>query len=95
MHFDGDTYTPSLDYSRLSTQMERVRAVMLSGMWFTLDRLHALTGDPHASISARIRDLRKNRFGGYTVEHRRHPDYPLDSGIWQYRIVLPDQVEMF
>lgn len=73
MHFDGDTYTHSLDCSRLSTQMARVRAVMLSGNWYTLDQLHGLTGDPHASISARIRDLRKSRAIIYFTYHASIP----------------------
>jgi hypothetical protein len=36
-------------------------------------------------ISARLRDLRKPKFGGYTVEIRRRSD----GGLWEYRLVVP------
>lgn len=37
-----------------------------------------------ASISARLRDLRKPKFGGYVVERRRRT-----VGTWEYRVSLP------
>ena len=36
----------------------------------TLDAIAAAAGDPHASVSAQLRHLRKPRVGGYTVEKR-------------------------
>ena len=33
----------------------------------TLAEISAATGDPQASVSARLRDLRKEKFGGYIV----------------------------
>jgi hypothetical protein len=54
---------------------------MLPGGWWTLPQLAAATGYPEASISARIRDLRKPKFGGHTVE-RRH----VSKGLWEYRL---------
>ncbi len=39
------------------------------------------TNFPETSISARIRDLRKRKFGGYEVLRKRHT-----KGVWVYRI---------
>ncbi len=44
-------------------------------------QIEAATGYPQASISARLRDLRKPRNGGYTVE-RSH----VHRGVWAYRV---------
>jgi hypothetical protein len=89
VHFDGKTYDPRLDLSRLTTQLERVRGLMLhNGDWWTLPMLQQairLTWGvraSEASISARIRDLRKDKFGGHVVLHRRRGD-----GLWEYRLV--------
>jgi hypothetical protein len=39
-------------------------------------------------ISARLRDLRKPKFGGYVVESKRR----YDGGLWEYRLVVPISV---
>ena len=83
-HFDGITYQPELDFNRLSTQLERVKALTLSSDWWTLRELADRTGASEASVSARLRDLRKQRFGGYTVERRR-----VSGGLWQYKVSQP------
>jgi len=54
---------------------------MSDGQWRTLGELSALTGDPEASISARLRDLRKPRFGGLTVERKY-----IRRGLFAYRV---------
>lgn len=79
--FDGPTFEPAKDGERLSAQMERVRSAMLGGAWRSLEELAALTGAPQASVSARLRDLRKARFGALTVERRRR-----GPGLFEYRI---------
>lgn len=81
--FDGETYEPPLDAERLTTLMERVAAVMRDGDWHTLRELAVRTGGTEASVSARLRDLRKPRFGGGTVERRR-----VEGGLFTYRLVL-------
>lgn len=70
-HFDGETYEEEHDEERLSKQIIRVRSLMLDGQWRTLAEISAQTGDPQASISARLRDLRKVKFGSYIVNRRR------------------------
>ena len=87
-HFDGATYEPEHDKVRLIRQIDRVRRVMtLAGCWFTLDEIHKLTGAPHASISARLRDLRKDRFGCHLVERRARGERA--DGLFEYRIAKP------
>jgi hypothetical protein len=80
-HFDGDTYDPARDHTRLKRQLGRVFEAVRDGEWHTLVGLEIKTGDPQASISARLRDLRKPKFGGYNVEHRH-----IGDGQWEYRI---------
>lgn len=60
--------------------------MMLRGDWVTLEEVMRETGDDSsASVSARIRDLRKERFGGYVVERRRRGD--AEAGVHEYRVV--------
>jgi len=81
-HHDGQTYEPAKDKSRLNAQTRRVYSAMADGCWRTLAEISTETGDPEASVSARLRDLRKSRFGGYCVERRRRGD----GGLFEYRL---------
>lgn len=84
-HFDGETYEPAKDHERLTGQLGRVRTVMLDHVWRTLAEIEAVTGDPPASISARLRDLRKTKFGGYTIQRRRRGEDT--SGLFEYCLI--------
>ncbi len=66
-YFDGNTYNHERDKDRLQRQLARVRGAMMDGNWHTLRELSERLGDPEASVSARLRDLRKPRFGSYIV----------------------------
>ena len=79
--FDGATYDPIQDGPRLSSQLERVRKAMSDGKWHSLHELVISCGGTEASISARIRDLRKTKFGGLDVVRIR-----ADKGLWLYRV---------
>lgn len=79
---DGATYDHDFDFERLNKQMKKVYLVMKDGEWRTLSELSAETGSPEASVSARLRDLRKVKFGAFTVERRRITD----SGLYEYRV---------
>lgn len=79
--FDGKTFDPSRDGDRLSGQLQKVRAIMLDHQWHTLKELSEKTGASEAGASARIRDLKKVRFGGYNVVKER-----VEGGLWKYRI---------
>lgn len=57
--------------------------------WYSLGGLQAAIDDKfavyisEAGISARIRDLRKPKYGGRTVDKRRRSK---DSDLWEYRL---------
>jgi hypothetical protein len=82
-YFDGSTYEPELDKFRLSSQLERVVTVMNDKEWHTLQELVDRAGPGSMpAMSARLRDLRKERFGSYTIERRR-----ISGGLFEYRMV--------
>lgn len=83
--FDGGTYDALRDGDRLSRQYDVVYDLMRDGRPRTLAEIAALTGCPEASVSARLRDMRKPRFGGHDVVRA----YKLD-GVWSYRVVLAE-----
>jgi hypothetical protein len=86
---DGETFDAALDGVRLNRQQSDVWAVVRFGKWITLAELSRLTGHPEASVSARLRDFRKEKFGSFEVDRRRFDD----SGLWQYRLVPPPPPE--
>ena len=65
---DGETYDRPRDQVRLNAQTQRVFDCMKDGQWRWLWQIADQTNDPEASVSARLRDLRKARFGGHTIE---------------------------
>lgn len=79
--FDGATYEAAQDWARLDKQLDRIRELMIDGRWRTLREIASLTKAPEASVSAQLRNLRKERFGGFTVNHRRR-----EGGIWEYQV---------
>ncbi len=86
--FDGVTYEAKFDSSRLRGEMKRVYEVMAGQyytFWLTLREISRITGDPEASISARLRDLRKAKFGSHTVNRRRRGE--ASRGIWEYQLL--------
>lgn len=84
--FDGATYDAERDHVRLKGQLGRVYNLMKDGRWRLLCEINLWAGDSEASVSARLRDLRKPKFGSHTVE-RRH----VEGGLWQYRLKNHDE----
>lgn len=82
--FGGDTYEPEFDAARLRGQLADIYARMSDGAWHTLRELAFVCGCSEASASARLRDLRKKRFGGHTIERRRVGDPK--RGLFAYRM---------
>lgn len=86
--FSGRTYNAGRDRERLTKQYDHVFAVMRDGRPRTLSdirkelyrRFDILA--PMQSISARLRDMRKTRFGGHIVER----DY-IEKGLFQYQLL--------
>jgi hypothetical protein len=87
-HRDGVTYVHERDGTRLAAQHIRVLECLRSGSWWTLQALSDATGDPEASVSARLRDLRKERFGSHEIERRY-----VRRGLWEYRLMKRDLFE--
>jgi hypothetical protein len=82
--FDGKTFDKALDTARLGKQLMKVFQVMRDGQWRTLQEISELVGAPQQSVSARLRDFRKPRFGSLTVESQRRG--PKSRGVWEYRL---------
>lgn len=85
LNFSGETYCPQFDHDRLAGQIRRVFDCMKDGEWRTLGEIALLTGDGQASISAQLRNLRKQDFGSHVVEKRARGDRR--SGLYEYRLV--------
>ncbi len=83
--FDGITYDRKLDRPRLQHQIDALKLYLSQdGGWHTLESLSGNLGYPMQSISARLRDLRKPKFGGYEIARRRVPG---QRGLWEYSLV--------
>lgn len=89
--FDGETYEAEFDRERLTGQLRAVYDVVHDGAWRTLAEIAAAMTTPasEASISARLRDLRKEKFGGFTVERRARGDR--HRGLFEYRVIEATQ----
>jgi len=86
---DGITFDPERDTRPLNKQAQDVWDALMGGEgWLSLRTLAQITTHPEASISARLRDFRKPRFGGHVVEKRRHP---WRERQYVYRLVPRDQ----
>jgi hypothetical protein len=88
-HFGGETYVPSLDRERLGEQFCRVVDTMSDCQWRSLREIARITDDPEASISARLRDVRKH-WGTDAMESRRVPGIDGRRGCWHYRVHVPE-----
>jgi hypothetical protein len=82
--FDGGTFDEAKDGNRLRKQLLAVWVVMYDKQWRTLKQLSKEVDAPEASVSARLRDFRKPKFGGHTVERLRVPN---GNGLHLYRLL--------
>ena len=87
-HFSGATYDAARDGKRLGAQLSAVIAVMKDGRWRTLCELAGLCDSPEASVSARLRDMRRL---GWEVQRRY-----IERGQWTYSATVraPDNRQM-
>lgn len=81
----GETFSPERDGDRLNRQARIVFDLMRDGEWRTLAAIATIVDEPEASVSARLRDLRKPRFGEHVVERRY-----VGNGLWEYKLVFED-----
>lgn len=84
--FDGSDYKPELDHARLTGQLLAIFELMRPGRWLTLREISEFTGAPESSASAQLRNMKKSRFGGHTVEKRRRGDK--SRGLWEYKLIV-------
>ena len=77
-NFPGETFDRERDGARLAAQEGRVYDLMKDGQFRGLREIAAITGDPEASVSARLRGLRHD---GHTVERKY-----ISRGLWHYRM---------
>ena len=89
--FDGKTYERGVDLERLTRQLDRVFAVMVSGRWRTLAEIGRIVSAPESSVSARVRDLRKEKFGRHKVNRRSRGDRI--NGLFEYQLVVREPAE--
>jgi len=83
---DGETYDSVLDKMPLNRQAKKVFNLMVDGQWRTLSEISDQVEAPEASVSARLRDFRKEKWGGFRVDRRlRDPD---KRGLFEYRVVI-------
>lgn len=79
--FGGATYNAKQDGERLKAQLTAVYHAMQDGKWRTLAQIETLVGAPQPSVSARLRDLRKEKFGAHTVSRKY-----IGCGLYAYRL---------
>ncbi|UUZ75438.1 hypothetical protein LP414_27365 [Polaromonas sp. P1(28)-13] len=84
MSHRGITFDSSLDEVRLNEQSVRVYRLMRDQDWRSLGEISGETGDPEASISARLRDFRKAEYGGFVMNRRRRVGAM--AGLWEYQL---------
>lgn len=89
--YGGVTFDPATDTARLNKQCLAVYQLMRDGKWRTPTDIENATGYNWASASARLRDLRKERFGSFSVERRRKGD--AERGLFEYRLLHPEPRE--
>lgn len=77
----GMTFDRGRDGKRLDGQAGDVFHFMSDGEWHTLAEISQHTGHPEASVSARLRDLRSPKLGGFKVDREF-----VRRGLWRYRL---------
>lgn len=87
--FDGATFVETRDGCRLRAQQALVALCLRDHDWWTFERLQLAllarygVSTSQTGISARIRDLRKPRWGSHTIERRN-----MGAGLWEYRLAV-------
>lgn len=77
-----ETLDAARDGPRLAAQRARVFDLMQDSVWRKLGDIASITGYPEASVSARLRDFRKTRYGKHVVNRRY-----VHNGLWEYQLL--------
>ena len=81
--FDGATYDHRFDYERLQGQLKAVFDLMSDQRWRTLSDIGTAVEGSEASLSARLRDLRKQKYGAHQIQRES-----VGGGLFRYRMVM-------
>ena len=81
--FDGITYDPDKDHTRLKGQLWKVFELLSDGKWHTLAEMKDYAGGSESGCSARLRDLRKPQYGAKEIQRER-----VAGGLWKYKMVV-------
>lgn len=81
--FDGADYIEERDYQRLAKNHLKLKELMKDCIYRTLREISDFTGIPEASVSAGLRDFRKEKFGGHTLNKRYE-----GNGLYSYQLIL-------
>jgi hypothetical protein len=79
---DGITIDRDIDTPRLAPHLHGCFALLRDGQPHTIADVARAVGCTESAASARIRDLRKAKFGGHTVERQR-----VGGGLFTYRLI--------
>lgn len=91
--YDDQGYDPALDRCPMTGQIRRLWAFMRDGQWRTLHRIALAIGYLESSVSANLRNLRKQKYGGFTVNKRIGK-----NGFgwwWEYQMEPDRQLELY
>ena len=83
LKFDGADYVKERDYQRLAKNHYRLKELMKDCVYRTLKEISYFTEIPEASVSAGLRDFRKEKFGGHTLNKRYE-----GNGLYSYQLIL-------
>jgi len=95
-HFDGSTYVASRDQRPLNRQTMATWKVLMTGRVYTLSELTQAVanelGEPvsETSVSARFRDLKKERFGAWPAKSDCVPG----TRRWVYWMAMDELTEL-
>jgi hypothetical protein len=78
---DGETFNRKRDRNRLDGQAFDVWLFMNDGLWHTSCEIEFETGHNWSSANARLRDFRKTKHGGHTVDRKN-----IGGGVFAYRL---------
>ena len=78
-------YVPEYDFSRLKTARDKVYILMQDSKWRTLQEISFKIEAPETSVSAYLRDFRKEKFGSHIVDRRTRGTRA--RGLWEYKLI--------
>ena len=86
LKFDGSDYVHERDGKRLAKNHLKLKELMRDKVYRTLSEISYITKIPEASVSAGLRDFRKERFGSHTLNKKY-----LENGLYSYQLILNNE----